>query len=103
MEYVNNNLDNNAKILTMDPRGYYFDKSYITAKTIRKTIKDVAKLLDNLKENQVTHLFCNENASNTGYSPLPEELRQYIKPEYSTDNVYLYRFGWYSPVFSQRK
>jgi hypothetical protein len=94
VEYANKNLSDNDKLLTIDPRGYYFDKPYATKKTIGDVIDNMPKLLERLKAERITHLFCNENYSNTGYQLLPKELKSYIKLIYRKNNVYLYKFDF---------
>jgi 4-amino-4-deoxy-L-arabinose transferase-like glycosyltransferase len=96
IEYINNNLDNDVKILNMDSRGYYFEKPYVNILTFSDVYKSMPELLERLKKEKVTHLFCNENYSNTGYSPLPKELKSHIKLIYSSNRTYLYRFDWYN-------
>ena len=97
VEYANNNLGDDVKILSMDSRGYYFDKPYITTNiATNDVIESMPDLLEILKKEKVTHLFCNENYSNTGYRPLPEDLRSHIKLIYSNNNCYLYELDWYN-------
>ncbi len=93
IKYANENLDDNVRILIMDPRGYYFDKPYVTR---RYGGIELSELIKKLKENGITHIFYNENAGNTGFSPLPEELKAYMEHLYSEKNVYLYKFKWFN-------
>lgn len=92
IKYANENLSDNVKILTMDPRGYYFDKPYVTMRY--KEIDEIPELINRLKADGITHIFFNENASNTGFSSLPEGLKTYMEHLQSKNNVYLYKFKW---------
>ncbi|MGQ9611128.1 MAG: ArnT family glycosyltransferase, partial [bacterium] len=92
MKYANENLGDNVKILTMDPRGYHFDKPYIIMRYGK--IEKVTELVEKLKADGITHVFFNNNASNTGFFSLPDELRAYMELLQSKNNVYLYRFKW---------
>jgi len=97
VEYANNNLGDDVKILSVDQRGYYFDKSYVIIYTIQDVYnKSTPDLIERLKKEKVTHLFCNENYSNTGFVPLPEDLRSHLKLIYSSNYTYLYKFDWYN-------
>lgn len=92
IKYANENLDDNVKILTIDPRGYYFDKPYITMRY--RGIEKVSELIERLKADGVTHIYFNNNARNTGNYSLPEGLETYMELLQSKNNVYLYKFKW---------
>ncbi|MDQ1318000.1 MAG: 2 protein [Candidatus Poribacteria bacterium] len=94
VEYANNNIGNDVKILSMDLRVYYFDKPYATIYTIIDVYKSKPDLLQRLRTENITHLLCNENYSNTGYYSIPEDLRSYIQLKYTNNNTYLYKLDW---------
>jgi hypothetical protein len=94
VQYANNNLADTDRVLSMDYRGYYFDKPYATIHTIKDVINDTPKLIERIKSEGITHLFTNENYDNTGYKPLPDELRKSLKLVYTKNNVYLYKFDF---------
>jgi len=95
IEYANRNLGDDVRILTMDPRGYYLDKPYITGTPIFQGfirydgIKDVSQLLDMFKRYGITHLLLDQ-----GYGwkiPFLDDLKSHMTLLYSRNDVYLYR------------
>ncbi len=92
IKYANENLGDNVKILAMDPRVYHFDKPYITMRY--RGIEKVSELVERLKADGITHIFFNNNATNTGFFSLPDGLKAYMEPLQSKNNVYLYKFKW---------
>ena len=104
LEYVNKNLNDNDRILSLEQRVFYFEKPYTTILTIIDLILkdsmmdephcDISKLIERLKSEKITHLFSNNNYINTGYGYLPKELIQYLELVYSKNLVYVYKINF---------
>ena len=107
-QYINRNLGDDVKILTMDPRGYYLNKPYIMGTRGRQgylrydNIHNVSQVLDMLKKHKITHLLINEVLIKGGpdiekfYLSIPQdlhlsELKSHMTLVYSKNDVYLYK------------
>ncbi|HGE71944.1 TPA: hypothetical protein ENX78_13965 [Candidatus Poribacteria bacterium] len=103
LEYVNKNLSDNDRILSLEQRVFYFEKPYTTILTIIDLILkdsmmdeprcDISKLIERLKSEKITHLFSNDNYVNTGYGYLPKDLMPYLELIYSKNLVYVYKIN----------
>jgi len=109
-EYINHNLSDDVKILTMDPRGYYLDKPHIMGARGRQgyirydNIHNVSQVLDMLKKHQITHLLINEVLIKGGpdiervYPFIPHDLhlsdlKSHMTIVHTKNDVYLYKLN----------
>ncbi|MGB9597703.1 MAG: ArnT family glycosyltransferase, partial [Candidatus Poribacteria bacterium] len=96
IQYVNKNLGDDVRILTIDPRGYYFDKPYIVGLQITQGfirfdgIKNEKEMMNLLKTYGITHLLIKNKSSMT--IPYIDKLIPRLKVIYSDEDVYLFAF-----------
>jgi hypothetical protein len=96
IDYANRNLGNSVKILTMDPRGYHFDKPYVVGAKVFQgyirfdEINDISQLLSMLRSHGITHILLKEDTDKSVFI-FWDELKSYMTLLYSRNGYQLYK------------
>jgi len=98
IDYANRNLGNNVKILTMDARGYHFDKPYIVGAKLFQgyirfdEINDLTQLLNMLKSYGITHIL-SKDSSDKSIIPFWDKLKARMTLLYTNNGNQLYKLN----------
>jgi len=96
--YANRNLSDDVKILTMDARGYHFDKPYVVGAMVFQGyirfdgINDVYQLLNMLRSHGITHIISKEDVGKSAI-PFWDKLKSRMTLLYSKNGYQLYKLN----------
>lgn len=98
IDYANRNLEDNVKILGLDPRGYHFNKPYVIGATIFQgyirfdEINDLPQLLGMLKSYGITHILAKDSVAKS-VIPFWDKLKPRMTLLYSNKGNQLYKLN----------